>query len=162
MNPMIVCEATMLKHYEPGDGTRYRVMYSIGPKSVFVAIGAGDKIEGGYMLQRDMLDYYANEISSCESAETVQEEFGRFFQSTVGYWRQFGHAGMYDRRCPECDHVLQRTDVAASCEWTARVACMIALVAHASVVYAQYQLPGLVYRDRWEEVLTLVKEWRDD
>jgi hypothetical protein len=162
MTPMIVCDAIMLKHYEPGDGTRYRVMYSIGPSSVYVAIGAGDRIEGGYMLQRDTLGYHTRHIANAVNGNHVKDEVKRYFRDVVGYWREFGHANIYDRECPICSMVQPRTDTKVNAEWTSKVACLIALVAHASDVTAHYALPGLVYREKWDEVLELVKEWRDE
>ena len=60
--------------FQPGDGTIYTVMYSRYPDSsdkdnLYVAIGAGNEIAGGYLMRRSSLRKLAQRIMATDDGE---------------------------------------------------------------------------------------------
>ena len=65
--------------FEPGDGTRYTAFIveypdDYGGDSLYVAIGAGDKVKGGYFLRRSNLESLGKDIMTMnEDEQSIQE-----------------------------------------------------------------------------------------
>jgi hypothetical protein len=132
---MRIKNATMFEDYEPGDATRYRVFYSMDAGSIYIAIGAGDIVDGGYPLQVDQLAY---EFAMIKGEKTTPASL--LDSHLIGYWR--GH---------------MRGDVD---KWTATVAIILAAV----ILFGDMEdeqhmrLPGLLYHHRWQEAQTVIGE----
>lgn len=90
---------------EPGDATRYTVFYYGAVDYPFVAIGPGDKIEGGYWVPS--INYMLKNIKEC--AEKGESVTAMLVERHVGYWGSESHSGVKN-------------------EWTCIVAILVAAI----------------------------------
>jgi hypothetical protein len=112
---------------QPGDATRYTCVVSDVGKAVYVAIGAGDSIVGGYELQ----DFQARHI-----LERLGDEVGKDNPDFIDALRDVGHIHYW------------KSHTEVKNEWTAMVACLVASIMTAGYLFdeAQTDLIGGVYK----------------
>lgn len=130
--------------FQPGDGTIYTVLYGTmvdDPDNMYIAIGPGDSIQGGYFFRKSSVEKLADRM-----VNWIYDDGRPLAQfMTEEYYVDYQHT---------------KLAIYGGNRWTTAVAVLFAMVyAMGNVAYDKHlNVIGHVYRNNREEVLKFFKE----
>ena len=135
---------------QPGDGTRYTAFYvsrpDNDPDNIYVAVGSGQYIQGGYLMRRSSLRNLAERLYK---PARDQERLDQWLKEDhyINYWNP--HFKVY----------AEYSEV----NWTTMMAVLFGLAMTMSPDEEDIELTlkfiGDVYHDRYTEVAVTLLEW---